>query len=97
MPEMDGLEVTARIRAQEQASGRRVPILAMTAHVMRGDKERCLESGMDAYISKPLDAAELFSAIDQLVRRDNGPRPETVTYDRVLTKEAARNNLVAGV
>ena len=67
MPEMGGFEATMAIRAREKLTGRNTPIVAMTAHVMKGDKDRCLESGMNAYISKPIDAAELFSTIEKLV------------------------------
>ena len=63
MPEMDGFEATAVIRAKEKAAGRHVPILAMTAHAMKGDKERCLEAGMDGYVSKPIKSATLLAAI----------------------------------
>jgi two-component system, sensor histidine kinase and response regulator len=59
MPEMDGLQATAAIRAEEQATGRRTPVLAMTAHAMEEDRQRCLAAGMDGYISKPIDAASL--------------------------------------
>jgi PAS domain S-box-containing protein len=65
MPEMDGLEATAAIRRQERATGRHLPILAMTAHAMAGDRERCLEAGMDGYIQKPLRPSELVAAIEQ--------------------------------
>jgi two-component system, sensor histidine kinase and response regulator len=64
MPEMDGLEATAAIRERERNTGRHVPIVAMTAHAMAGDRERCLAAGMDAYIAKPLRPAELMATID---------------------------------
>ncbi len=59
MPEMDGFEATAAIREKEKTSGNHVPVIAMTAHAMVGDKERCLEAGMDNYISKPIRLEEL--------------------------------------
>ncbi len=68
MPVMDGFEATAAIRERERATGEHLPILAMTAHAMRGDRERCLAAGMDGYISKPIDIAELISAIEALAR-----------------------------
>ncbi len=64
MPEMDGFEATAAIREKEKASGRHLPIIAMTAHAMKGDRERCLEAGMDGYVSKPVHPGELFKAIE---------------------------------
>jgi CheY-like chemotaxis protein len=66
MPELDGLETTARIREQEKTIGKHIPIVAMTAHAMTGDRERCLEAGMDAYISKPLSVKDLFATIEGL-------------------------------
>jgi len=66
MPELGGLEATTEIRAREQSTGAHVPIVAMTAHAMTGDRERCLAAGMDAYVSKPLRQDDLFGAIDAL-------------------------------
>ncbi|HKV40355.1 MAG TPA: response regulator, partial [Blastocatellia bacterium] len=68
MPEMDGFEATLAIRAEEELTGRHMPIVAMTAHAMVGDRERCLAAGMDGYISKPISAKELFEAIAMAVR-----------------------------
>jgi two-component system sensor histidine kinase/response regulator len=67
MPEMDGFEATAAIRARENSSGAHLPIIALTAHAMTGDRERCLAAGMDGYLSKPLRAPELMDAIAQLL------------------------------
>ncbi len=67
MPEMDGYEATAAIRRLEQSSATHVPIIAMTAYAMKGDRERCLEMGMDSYISKPIRAQELFESIETIV------------------------------
>jgi two-component system, sensor histidine kinase and response regulator len=63
MPEMDGLQAATYIRQKEQLTGARIPIVAMTAHAMKGDRERCLESGMDGYVTKPITPAGLASAI----------------------------------
>ncbi|HTK30671.1 MAG TPA: response regulator [Candidatus Saccharimonadaceae bacterium] len=63
MPEMSGFEATAAIRASEQGSERHMPIVALTAHAMKGDVERCLEAGMDGYLAKPIDRASLFSQL----------------------------------
>jgi two-component system sensor histidine kinase/response regulator len=65
MPEMDGFETTAAIRAQERDTGRHLPIIAMTAHAMQGDRERCLAAGMDNYISKPIKARELIELLEK--------------------------------
>lgn len=67
MPEMDGLEATAAIRKKEKSTGKHVPIVAVTAHAMKGDRERCLSSGMDGYIAKPIQAKELFAEIERLI------------------------------
>jgi CheY-like chemotaxis protein len=67
MPEMNGLEATKAIRDFEKETGRRVPIIAMTAHAIKGDREHCLAVGMDGYLSKPINAEELFTTIESLV------------------------------
>jgi CheY-like chemotaxis protein len=63
MPEMDGLQATARIREKEMGSGAHIPIIAVTAHAMKGDRERCLAAGMDAYITKPINPLDLVATI----------------------------------
>jgi CheY-like chemotaxis protein len=67
MPILDGYQATAAIREIEKQSSKSTPIIAMTAHAMRGDREKCLEAGMDAYIAKPLDAKQLFDLIESIV------------------------------
>jgi CheY-like chemotaxis protein len=66
MPVMSGLEAAAEIRRRERATGRHIAIVAMTAHAMTGDRERCLESGMDAYLSKPIKANEMLELIKEI-------------------------------
>jgi CheY-like chemotaxis protein len=81
MPQMGGLEAAAAIRARERDTGGHVPIIALTAHAMSGDRERCLAAGMDAYVAKPLRPEELFGAIDRFranrrsSRTPRGPVP----------------------
>ena len=72
MPVMDGFQATARIRQQELETGRHIPIVAMTAHALKGDRERCLAAGMDGYVTKPLRISELFAAIANAA---DGTRP----------------------
>jgi CheY-like chemotaxis protein len=67
MPGLDGLQATAVIRKKERVSGLHIPIIAMTAHAMKGDKERCLAAGMDGYISKPIRAESLINVIEAMV------------------------------
>jgi CheY-like chemotaxis protein/HPt (histidine-containing phosphotransfer) domain-containing protein len=76
MPEMDGLEATRRIR-REAEPGAHIPIIAMTAHALKGDLERCLKAGMDDYISKPLDPRVLLKKLDQWIATG----PEEMTQD----------------
>jgi signal transduction histidine kinase/CheY-like chemotaxis protein len=65
MPEMDGFETTSAIRVRERDTGKHLPIIAMTAHAMQGDRERCLAAGMDSYIAKPLRARELIELLEK--------------------------------
>ena len=67
MPEMDGLAAAGAIRLRERKTGEHIPIIAMTAHAMKGDRDNCLEAGMDEYIAKPIRASELYTTIDRLV------------------------------
>jgi len=67
MPEMSGLEAVSLIRQKEKETGGHIPVIAMTAYAMKDDKQRCLDAGMDAYISKPIDKKTLFEAIRNLV------------------------------
>ncbi len=67
MPEMDGFEATATIRESEKSTGKHIPIIALTAHALKSDQERCLSAGMDAYISKPIRTNELFTTIERLL------------------------------
>ena len=69
MPEMDGFEATGRIRAWEEGRGTHVPIIAMTAHAMKGDREKCLAAGMDAYVSKPIRPHQLMEAMDATLKK----------------------------
>jgi CheY-like chemotaxis protein len=64
MPEMDGFRATQEIRKKEQQTGGHIPIIAMTASAMKGDRERCLEAGMDGYLAKPIDPEQLYQTID---------------------------------
>jgi CheY-like chemotaxis protein len=78
MPELNGLEATMAIRQREKLQGGHTPIIAMTAHAMVGDKQRCLDAGMDAYLSKPLDVNDLFAMIDSFMRPVTTDIPQPV-------------------
>jgi signal transduction histidine kinase/CheY-like chemotaxis protein len=69
MPDMDGIEATAAIREKENSSGKHQPVIALTAHAMKGDQERCLDAGMDGYLSKPIRPQELDDILEKYVRR----------------------------
>ena len=66
MPNRDGLQTIADIRRKELLTGEHIPVIALTAHAMVGDHQRCIDAGMDAYIAKPIDKNLLFAAIDQV-------------------------------
>jgi CheY-like chemotaxis protein len=72
MPLMDGFQATRAIRDNERSEGRHTPIIAMTAHAMKGDQERCLAAGMDYYVTKPIRTAELLAAIENTIDLTNG-------------------------
>ena len=76
MPDMDGFEATAAIRQMEQATGNHIPIVAMTAHALKGDQERCLAGGMDAYISKPIRQLELYATIERILGQGPAAEPD---------------------
>jgi len=96
MPEMDGFETTAAIRRKEKEKGGHMPIVAMTAHAMKGDRERCLVAGMDDYLSKPIQPKELIEVIERQLkgarpreteRTPNEPAEEPEVFDRKILLE----------
>jgi two-component system sensor histidine kinase/response regulator len=102
MPGIDGLKTAAAIRAQEKASGAHVPLIAVTAHAMPGDRERCLEAGMDAYLSKPIRSRDLFDTIERLTATarieitTSGPRvPNTTTSQPGEAANGASNHEIS--
>jgi two-component system sensor histidine kinase/response regulator len=89
MPAMDGFEATAIIREKEKNSGAHIPIVAMTAHAMKGDRERCLQAGMDGYIAKPIRAKDLYETVEAITAggsvpqsRENGTTKAEEIIDR---------------
>jgi signal transduction histidine kinase/CheY-like chemotaxis protein/HPt (histidine-containing phosphotransfer) domain-containing protein len=96
MPEMGGLEATARIREREKATSGHIPIVAMTAHALKGDRERCLEAGMDGYVAKPVQSRTLFETIDSVLPAEAAsdaelptPADEAAAKVEVFDSEAA--------
>jgi signal transduction histidine kinase/DNA-binding response OmpR family regulator/HPt (histidine-containing phosphotransfer) domain-containing protein len=76
MPEMDGFEVAAALRERERGTRKHLPLVALTAHAMRGDRERCLQAGFDGYVSKPIRFQDLFDTIDRLAPVAATPAPQ---------------------
>ena len=76
MPDMDGLEATALIREWEKNRGKRTPIIALTAHSMKGDRDRCLAAGMDTYVTKPFDVARLIEVVESTARLQAEMQPQ---------------------
>jgi two-component system sensor histidine kinase/response regulator len=89
MPVMGGIEATAAIRARERVSGAHIRIVAMTAHAMTGDRERCLQAGMDGYLSKPISPPMLFAVVEQPADQGNA-RPATPGTAAIKNPVAAR-------
>lgn len=95
MPVLDGFSATAAIRRKEQGTGRHLPIVALTANAMEGDRERCLASGMDGYVAKPVRSVELYSALESIVKGQltqctlkPPSRPSESLGDKVFDAEA---------
>lgn len=80
MPVMDGFSAVIRLREAERGTGMHVPIVALTAHTIKGDRERCLDAGMDAYLPKPIQASELFALIERLTHASPGDSPKYREY-----------------
>jgi len=94
MPDMDGFQTTAAIRAREAATGSRLPILAMTAHATRDDRDRCLAAGMDGYIAKPMRYEDLIELIESSVLREQEPRPSGRPAEAGIGRPGVRPELV---
>ena len=103
MPQMSGFDATAAIREHERATGLHVPIIALTAHAMQGDRERCLQAGMDDYISKPIGLADLNRALapykkparDRVpVRAASHEEPDSHTLESPRDPELSKSSLI---
>ncbi|HEY9730472.1 MAG TPA: response regulator [Drouetiella sp.] len=81
MPDMDGFEATRAIRELEKSTGKHIPIIAMTASAMRGDRENCIASGMDDYMSKPVGKQQLIAVLERWLGKDGPPLPVTMNFD----------------
>jgi CheY-like chemotaxis protein len=89
MPDMDGFEATVAIRKAESGTGRHLPIVAMTAHAMKGDQERCLEAGMDDYISKPIQPDRMMEVIARVTSPSSGPADPGISASGPSAQNAA--------
>jgi CheY-like chemotaxis protein/HPt (histidine-containing phosphotransfer) domain-containing protein len=87
MPEMDGFEAVAAIRLEEQSTGSHQPVIALTAHAMKGDRDRCLAAGFDSYVPKPIRSEALFAAIDEIL--DPDPMEPATEDPSAVTEPAA--------
>jgi signal transduction histidine kinase/CheY-like chemotaxis protein len=100
MPEMGGFEATAAIRERERTTGGHLPVIAMTAHAMKGDRERCLAAGMDEYLTKPLDSRKLCDLVERMADgrpAATSPAPaaeEVALSDRVLARVGGDRQLL---
>ncbi|HEX7182268.1 MAG TPA: response regulator [Thermoanaerobaculia bacterium] len=95
MPEMDGFEATAAIRAREASAGGHIPILAMTAHALQGDRERCLEAGMDGYLAKPIRADELIELVESSAPAERRPEPDGLAAAGIAGNDALSKELAS--
>jgi CheY-like chemotaxis protein len=99
MPGMDGLAATAAIREREQSTGSHVPIVAMTAHAMKGDRERCLDAQMDGYISKPVSSHQLLSCLHATITsaaaRNSSPSEMQDQLESILKAAVELRDVVA--
>lgn len=93
MPEINGFEATQTIRSKERGTGAHIPIIALTAHALKGDRERCIDAGMDDYVSKPIQADKLFAAIEDAIARAGISNSNGHARARVLDADALMLNL----
>jgi two-component system sensor histidine kinase/response regulator len=86
MPEMDGFEATAALREREKETGTHLPVIALTAHALQGDRERCLDAGMDGYLTKPIRGQELDAVLTTYAEQKSGQTsPESQPVPQLTT------------